>query len=56
VDACEDCLHESGSLLGSGHLAACRALLLDSAYRPIRVLNWQRAVRRPWCALATISV
>lgn len=25
-------------------LRACRALMLDSAYRPIRVVSWQRAV------------
>lgn len=24
--------------------AACRALVLDSSYRPIDVINWQRAI------------
>jgi hypothetical protein len=28
-----------------GRLQTYRALVLDSAYRPIRVVNWQRAVR-----------
>lgn len=28
-----------------GMLSTCRALILDSAYRPIRVVGWQRAVR-----------
>lgn len=25
-------------------LASCRALVLDSSYRPIDVINWQRAI------------
>ena len=39
--------HGSSGRYRPGILETCRALVLDTSYRPIRVVGWQRAVRSP---------